>query len=254
VLIYVGSAADFALNSENHWLFHTMRLPERPQDRFLETFAYNQRIFFSPAAEVPNIAEEIRAVHTKVEESRSAKEGHEVRIPNRAFREVGDMLVDYGIRAHEYLNRRAMRSPDREQYYQDLRSFLELMGVEELDPTHAAWRRRRERSIREDLNSNVCTEKLFEAYRKDLGRSGFWILRQFQAHFVPPAIASKLKLNKNPLFSLAYRLYPYFRILPISRVLWRVYLRPKTRRVLQNMERLARNTFMDEVRKPSPPA
>lgn len=235
VLIYAGSAADFALNAENDWLFYTMRLPQHPQQRFIETFAYNQRVFFSPKNDVSEIAKRIRAIHEKIEQSRSEHAGCVKRITEKAFGEVGDMLIDYGIRAWEYLHRRRMSTGDRSRYASDMLAFISLMDIHGLPLNYEEWLARRERSVRDNLAPNPFTAKLYMAYRTDIGAVAYWILKQFQKRFAHPVVAKKLLLQKNPVFSPVYKLYPYMRPLGLFWLLGFLFLKPSVRRMLKKM-------------------
>lgn len=209
VLIFTGSAADFALNPENHWLFYTNQLPSNPQMRFLSTIQYTKRMMLASPEELPKIAQSIRNIHAKVEEKRSHDEHASKQIPNHAFKEVGDMIIDYGIRGWEYINHRKMSVQQKEEWYQDNKSFHELMGIKDLPKDYNEWLQAREKSIYESLRYNEFTDKLYAAYKKDIGPVKYWLLRKFQAEFVHPEVRKKLELKQNPLFKLAYKLYPY---------------------------------------------
>lgn len=210
VLIYVGAAAEFALNRDVDWLFFTNRLPSDPMGRFIETFGYNQRVFFSPVEQLEGLGWHVRAIHTAVERQR-AKAGGPSQIPNRAFIEVNDMLVEYGIRGWEYLHKRTLTEAECEAYYQDMRASCEMMGVTDLDASYAAYRERRERTLSEVLQASNETRRLYGAYRRALGNPRFWVGAAFQAHFVHPLVRQRLGLVRWPFSGLAYRLYPWVR-------------------------------------------
>lgn len=210
ILIYAGSAADFALNPELDWLFFTHRLPDQPQARLLETFAYNQRLFFTPVAEVAALARGIRQIHTRVESARARAEGAPP-ISNRAFLQVSDMLIDYGVRGYQYLHARCLTDAECEAYYADMRQIGEWMHIEDLPADYAEWQQARERSVREHLAVNAHTAALYSSYRRDFGRVRVWLARRLQAQFVHTVVAEKLTLPDNPLVRALYRLYPRLR-------------------------------------------
>jgi hypothetical protein len=218
VLIYVGAAAEFALNREVDWLFFTNRLPSDPMGRFIETFAYNQRVFFSPVEQLEGLGKHVRAIHSAVERQR-ARAGGPSQIPNRAFIEVNDMLVEYGVRGWEYLHKRTLTEAERESYYQDMRASCELMGVTDLDASYAAFRQRREDGLSQVLQASGQTRRLYAAYRKALGRPRFWVGVSFQAHFVHPLVRQRLGLVRVPFSGLAYGLYPWVRSEPLFKLL-----------------------------------
>src|SRR5215510_13801551 len=74
LLIFAGSAAEFALNRSVDWLFYTGQIPNDPVGR-------------------------ICAIHHSMESSRGE------RIPEWAYRDVLYMLIDYSERAHELFYR-----------------------------------------------------------------------------------------------------------------------------------------------------
>jgi hypothetical protein len=236
ILVYLGSAADFALNPENHWLFFTNKLPSNPQQRFMETFAHNQKIFLGPKDEIPVIARRIRNIHTYIEKQRTKEESNPNKIPNKAFIEVGDMLIDYGIRGYEYLHRRTLPDREREIYYQDERQFFNLMGISDLDASYKDFRQRRAKSIAHDLQINEYTNQLYAAYRKDLGAIGYWIFIQFQAHFINQILARRLHLKKNLLFTPLYKLYPYLSWLGLFNIFAWLFLKREVRALLAKMK------------------
>ncbi|MCU0475471.1 MAG: DUF2236 domain-containing protein [Anaerolineae bacterium] len=236
VLIYVGAAAEFALNRDVDWLFFTNRLPSDPMGRFIETFAYNQRVFFSPVAQLEGLGKHVRAIHTAVERKR-AQAGGASTIPNRAFIEVNDMLVEYGIRGWEYLHKRTLTEAERESYYQDMRASCEMMGVTDLDADYAAYRQRRESTLSAVLQVSGETRRLYAAYRQALGRPRFWVGALFQAHFVHPLVRQRLGLVRVPFSGLAYRLYPWVRSEAMFRLLAFALFDRKTRSALFRFKR-----------------
>ena len=94
LLIYAGSAAEFALNPENHWLFYTGKLPADPLRRFERTLRYQRMLFFTPQEAVPAIARHIKDLHRDVEEKRSLEQGA-IRISDLAYLQVFSMLHLY---------------------------------------------------------------------------------------------------------------------------------------------------------------
>lgn len=238
IMIYVGSAAEFPLVSENHWLFYTHALPSAPWDRFLDTFTFQQRIFRIPAEQVPGLAREIREIHNRVEWKRGEEEGGEPRIGNRAFLAVGAMLIDYGILAREYFLSRALPPEEKETYYQDQCQFYRWMGVSDLPETYVEYAGERKEVVRRDLKPNAYTQALFEAYRKELGAFRMLLLRQFMAWFVPKEISDALGLRKQRWFGPLFFLYPRLHRAGLTRPL-RGLLFPK--RVRSRLEALGAN-------------
>lgn len=231
-LIFAGGAADFALNPESHWLFYTMELPNNPQQRFIDTIQYTKRMQLMDGDHVKQFAEKIRAIHTKVESSRSDDEGKKMRMSNNAFKEVGDIIIDYAIRGWEYINRKQMSADDKESWYQDSRYIYAAMGVEDLPKDYKSWAKYREQSIKTRLVPNDYTDRMYQAYRNDLGFVRYWILRKMQAEFVHPLIKQKLGLKPNLIFRIGYRLYPYIPTQLDWKLIIFFMLKPEVRRKL----------------------
>jgi hypothetical protein len=208
LLVYVGSAAEFALVEENHWLFFTNKLPSAPLDRLVSTFAWNRKVMLVPEAEAPQLAKQIRGFHDVVEYQREQAEGGCPRISNAAFRAVGAMLIDYAIRAEEYLSGKAIPDEQLEAYYQDQRGFFEAMKISGWESTYPAYVEARKQETAEELHPNAYTKKLFEAYRKDLGFIRYHLLLLFMGHFLPETIRSRVAVKKRSWFSPFYALYP----------------------------------------------
>ncbi len=235
MLVYVGSAADFALNPEIDWLFYTMRLPEQPQMRFIETFSYNKRVFNMPKDQVAHFLGQIRHIHTRLEQQRTEAAGKEHKMSNIAFKEVGDMLIAYGIRGYEYLHRCQLLPEDKEAYYQDMKKFMELMQIQDLPDTFIAWEQERHFDIENRLKVNEYTEKLYKAYKHDMGWFRYHILLSFQSWFIDPRIAKKLKLKKRLYFYFPYIVYPLINSKSLLGLVLRFLMKPNVYTKLQKM-------------------
>ena len=234
LLIYVGSAAEFPLVEENHWLFYTDKLPSAPWDRFTGTFLWNREIMFTPRDEAEALARKIRGFHTEVEHRRSADEGGPRRISNAAFLAVGYMLVEYALRANAYLEHREPTPEECEAYYADQRGFYRAMGITGLPQTYADFREDRVRQLNDHLHRNEHTDALFAAYRRDLGTIRYQLLRHFMAWFIPEALLPRLGLRRNRAFGLLYRLYPRLRCRLLSGLLHRLLLPARVREAIHS--------------------
>src|SRR5688572_29553187 len=83
LLVFAGSAAEFALNRAVDWLFVTEDLPRDPLGRLFSTASFAQRIALSDSTEEAERAmAQIRAAHEAVESKRGA------RMPDWAHRDV----------------------------------------------------------------------------------------------------------------------------------------------------------------------
>src|SRR3954467_14831780 len=95
LLIFAGSAAEFALNRAVDWLFFTGKVPNDPIGRLFATASHAQQIVFADERTASRTFERINAVHGAVERRRGQS------IPDWAHRDVLYMLIDYSERAFE---------------------------------------------------------------------------------------------------------------------------------------------------------
>jgi len=219
LLIYAGSAAEFALNPENHWLFYTGKLPSDPLRRFEETLRYQRKLFFTPPEAIPALARHIRRMHVEVEKRRSEEQG-EIKISDIAYLQVFSMLIEYGILGFEYLHCRKLARQERETYFNDMRSVALMMEIRDFPEDYNTYLDRRTRMVVSDLQCNRWTWELMKAYRNNLAFVSYWGLLQFQARFIHPTLAARLELRTNRIFGWVYWLYPRLRVQPLFKRLF----------------------------------
>src|SRR6478672_6545142 len=94
LLIFAGSAAEFALNKAVDWLYFTGRLPADPLGRLFSTVTYARNIVFSENQRALTVIDSMRNIHKQVEANRQAT------IPDWAYRDVLYMLIYYSIAAY----------------------------------------------------------------------------------------------------------------------------------------------------------
>src|ERR671914_2944938 len=70
LLIFAGSAAEFALNRAVDWLFFTGKIPDDPIGRLFSTVRYAQEIVFADQETARRTLGRINAVHGSVERQR----------------------------------------------------------------------------------------------------------------------------------------------------------------------------------------
>ena len=80
LLIFAGSAAEFAVNRAVDWLFFTGKIPGDPIGRLFSTVRYAQEIVFVDEETAQRTLNRINASHQAVEKQRSAT------IPDWAYR------------------------------------------------------------------------------------------------------------------------------------------------------------------------
>ncbi len=235
LLIFAGSAAEFALNRAVDWLFFTGKLPGDPVGRLFSTAGYAQHIVFADAATAAKTLERIRAVHGAVENKRGQQ------IPDWAHRDVLYMLIDYSERAHELLAGPLNREEQNELYDVFYRVGKGL-GIPDLPTGYADWKLDRELHMRRDLVKSDGTVALYASYRKQLGAWRHSLLLRVQGVLAPDYVLDELHLRR------ANWLRPFLRCYP---VLVRAGLGPIIQRLLMPPEYLPAVRALHQRREPA---
>src|SRR5678815_784740 len=129
LLVFAGSAAEFALNRAVDWLFFTGKLPSDPIGRLFATASYAQQIVFADERTASAALDRIRAVHEAVERQRGQP------IPDWAHRDVLYMLIDYSERAHALLAR-PLSAPEQRELYDVFYRVGIGLGIPGLPPSY----------------------------------------------------------------------------------------------------------------------
>ena len=222
LLVFAGSAAEFALNRAVDWLFFTGELPRDPLARLFSTAGYTQHIVFADAGTATRTLDRIHTIHQAVERERGQ------RIPDWAHRDVLYMLIDYSERAHEVLVGPLTADEQRELYAVFRRVGMGLR-IPDLPLTYAGWRADRERHLQRDLVDSQGTRALYAQYRKHLGPWRYRLLLRVQAMMAPTHVRGLLRLGSARWLRALARFYP---------LLVRVGLRPALQWLLMPAEYL----------------
>lgn len=222
LLVFAGSAAEFALNRAVDWLFFTGKLPADPIARLFSTVRYAQDIVFLPDAAARQAIARMGAIHGTVEQKRGE------RIPGWAYRDVLYMLIDYSERAYEALHR-PLTNPERDELYAVFRNVgvgMNVSGVDSpnLPGTYADWKTDRQQHLDRDLIRSEYTDKLFQRYREQLGGWRYNLLRQAQAVLVPDVVRQRLDLPQKPLLARTMGLYKFLSAFGLRFVVQRILL------------------------------
>ena len=223
LLVFAGAAAEFALNGAVDWLFVTGRLPNDPIGRFFATAGYAREIVFANELAASRALERISAVHKAVERQRDQT------IPDWAHRDVLYMLIDYSERAHEMLAR-PLSADERNELYDVFYRIGAALQIPDLPPGYAAWRTDRVRHLHRDLIRGDCSERLYAAYRRDLGPWRYRLLLRIQSILTPEHVRHLLRLK------FAWWLRPCLRLYPL---LVRAGLRPLIQTLLVPRQHLS---------------
>ncbi|WP_266366836.1 oxygenase MpaB family protein [Tellurirhabdus rosea] len=230
LLIFAGSAAEFALNREVDWLFFTGKLPADPIGRLFSTVRYAQEIVFQDEQKAGKAVGRMHAIHGVVEQSRGRQ------IPPHAYRDVLYMLIDYSIRAFERLHR-PLTTAEKEEVFVTFRRVGAGMHIPDLPQTLADWLTDRQKHLEADLERSPFTDKLFVRYREELGDWRYNLLLQAQALLVPDKVRTLLNLPDKPLLASTMWLYGVLNALQLRAVVQRVLLPPKYLAQVQALDR-----------------
>ena len=173
LLVFAGSAAEFALNRAVDWLFYTGKLPADPIGRLFSTVRYAQEIVFTPDEKARQAIARMGSIHQGIEQKRGYQ------IPAWAYRDVLYMLIDYSQRAFELL-KRPLTDTEREELFTTFREVGAGMGVPDLPTTYTDWQKDRDLHLNRDLVHSEFTDRLFQRYREELGNWRYDLLRQVQ--------------------------------------------------------------------------
>jgi len=230
LLVFAGSAAEFALNRAVDWLFFTGKIPDDPIGRFFLTVAYAQQIVFADESQAQETIRRINAIHAGVERAR------EQTIPDWAYRDVLYMLVDYSQRAFELLHR-PLTGGERAELYATFRHLGEMMHIRELPTGYAEWQCDRRRHLERDLEYTAYTKDLYNQYRQHLGEWRYRLLLDVQALIAPHRVRRLLNLSAdNPLSYLIWS-YGVVNTLGLQTLVRRALLPPEHRAAVERLNR-----------------
>jgi uncharacterized protein (DUF2236 family) len=231
LLIFAGSAAEFALNRAVDWLFFTGKIPNDPVGRLFSTVRYAREIVFADEETARRTLGRINAAHAAVEGRR------EQTIPEWAFRDVLYMLVDYSERAHRLLHG-ALTRPEREELFAVFRRVGEGLNVKALPVDYESWREDRQAHLTRDLTYSRHTALLYEQYRKHLGEWRYQLLLHVQAQLVPERVRQLLRLRRRAFFSAAVDVYAALPLPGLRPLLRRLLLQPRYWGEVAELERV----------------
>lgn len=217
LLVFAGSAAEFALNKSVDWLYYTGRLPADPIGRLFSTVRYARDIIFSASDRALAAIDQITAIHSGVEKSRR------MRIPDSAYRDVLFMLIDYTIRAFELMERK-LTGEERAEIYAVFRRVGDRMELKGLPENYVDWEVMREDHLKEDLVYSAFTKDLYGRYKKNLGVIRYRILLGGQALLVPERVNRLLSLPSGWWMRGVFFFYQLLRLIRLERLVKAVVL------------------------------
>lgn len=210
MFIFVGAAAEFALNKAVDWLYYTGRLPSDPLGRLFSTVKYARRIVFSSLEESNKAIDAMRQIHTAVEQNRGAE------IPDWAYRDVLFMLIHYSIAACELLEKK-MNVKEKNDVYDVFYRVGIRMKLKDLPANYTEWLTVREMHLESNLVKSKFTVDLFKQYKKQLGATRYKILIESQKLIVPGKVKKLLNYNN---YSLLAPAIPVYKLSKLIRMEW----------------------------------
>ncbi len=231
LLVFAGSAAEFALNKAVDWLFFTGKIPSDPVGRLFSTVRYAQEIVFADEETAARTLQRINSIHGAVEQKRG------MTIPDWAFRDVLYMLVDYSERAHRMLYR-PLTARERAELYAVFRRVGAGLNVRELPDTYARWQDDRAAHLERDLAYSKHTALLYQQYRRHLGEWRYQILLGVQALLVPERVRRLLRLRRQPLFSVLVGGYGFLDVPGLRSLIRRLLVQPRYRGEVEGLARV----------------
>jgi len=210
LFIFAGAAAEFALNKAVDWLYFTGRLPADPLGRLFSTVSYSSRILFSDEDSALKAIDQITAIHSGVEKSRDAQ------IPDRSYRDVLFLLIDYSIRSFELLERK-LTEKEKAEVFRVFYRVGSRMNLNGLPGDYTDYLSMREEHLQQNLINSKFTIDLYRQYRKNLGWLRYLILKQVQLVLVPDAVKLILPIRKISWIRPLVSLYKFFRLIKVEK-------------------------------------
>jgi uncharacterized protein (DUF2236 family) len=229
LIVFAGSAAEFALNRAVDWLFFTGGVPNDPFGRFFSTARFAQEIAFADEQTAEQTLKRINSIHRAVEHKRDAH------IPDWAHRDVLYMLIDYSERAYELMHRPLTKAEQEDLYAVFLR-VGERLNITELPSTYAAWRQDRQIHLERDLVYSSYTTALYKQYRQHLGPWRYQLLLQLQSIVVPEHVRHMLQLPRSSSIEYSLVLYPLITRLGLRPLLQRLLVPPRHLKDLRQLD------------------
>ena len=200
LLVFAGSAAEFAAIKAVDWLFYTNRLPSAPIDRLFDTARFAQHLFFTTPEEANATLHRINKIHGGVEKSRKME------IPNWAYKDVLYMLIDYSERAHKVVFGEMSRN-EKVAYFEAAMAVGEGMYLDDLPKNYDDYLLDRKSHLLTDYEYSEFTTLLFMSYKKALGSFRLHLLKMIQGSILPDELRGVINLKSNFIISGLLKVY-----------------------------------------------
>jgi len=189
LFVFAGASAEFALNKAVDWLYFTGKLPADPLGRLFSTVMYARAIVFSELDTAHKAIDKITSIHSAVEQQRGAQ------IPDWAYRDVLFMLIHYSIASFELLERK-LTDKEKEDLYDVFYRMGKRMNLKDLPLSFGHWLRMREEHLQQNLEKSDLTIDLYRQYKKHLGNTRYFLLKESQKLVCPKHVKQLLSFGK----------------------------------------------------------
>jgi hypothetical protein len=210
LFIFAGASAEFALNKAVDWLYFTGKLPADPLGRLFSTVAYARQIVFAEYAAAIRSIDKIAAIHKGVEQNRG------MQIPDWAYRDVLFMLIDYSIRSFEVLERK-LTPEEKSEVFSVFHRVGAGMGIDGLPASFEQWQIMRKQHLRDHLIRSSFSVDLYRQYRKHLGPTRYFLLKQVQMLVVPAEVHALLQLPSRGMIGPVISAYKVCRSIKLDK-------------------------------------
>ena len=198
LLVFAGASAEFAVHPNLDWLFFTGKLPSDPIARFLSTINTLAELLDLPPNARGQAARELRAVHTRLEESRGIK------IPDVGYRDVLCMNSYYSIVGVPFTGARPLSRQEADEVVTELSSFGHEMGIPNLPTSFEELCQMRQARFAA-YQPTRYTQHLLYAYRRSLGRVNYRLLLSLYPLLLEPELLRLLPIGVQPLAPILRR-------------------------------------------------
>lgn len=200
LFIFAGGAAEFALNREVDWLYHTGKLPANPIGRLFSTVRYAQQIILNNEDDALAAINRINKIHQGVESSRGYT------IPEHAYQDVLYMLIHYSIACFELLERK-LSPTEKDDIVHTFSLIGTIMNLNGIPDNYVEWTHIYPKHLQSHLVNSAFTKDLFKQYKKHLGVLRYLLVLEIQRLIVPGKVNELLQLGNPTIGKLGILVY-----------------------------------------------
>jgi hypothetical protein len=138
-----------------------------------------------------------------------------VTIPDRSYRDVLYMLIDYFIRSFKVLEHN-LSLEEREEIFDVFKRLRKSVQLQGLPETLEEWTQQREEHLAQDLVNSQHSADLFKQCKKNPGLLRYIILWELQAYLVPEKVHTPLHFRKFSRIPPILCLYKFLKLIKLD--------------------------------------